>query len=177
MAKAGEVVWYVTGRFYADANGNLYDVGYFLNLQGIATALSEADAYFTFAAQPFSSQVVTNGSLSIGVDNPGTFSIYLLDPPGASFDKPASFSAGMPIATFSRIAIVPTVKVPVGNSTTLLANVFTAQLISSQPFEFNGATWDLAGLIGYGVTQWGTAAEGTDVADGVPFVGSAVRVG
>ena len=173
---AGEVVWYVTGRFYADANGNLYDVGYFLNLQGVGGALSETDAYLTFAAVPFSSPAIQNGSLSIGVDATGSFSIYLLDPPGASFDDPATFSAGTPIATFSRIAIVPTVKIGVGANDTLLANVFTAQLVSSQPFTFQGATYDLADVVGHGITQWGTAASTSADTSGVPFVGSAIRV-
>ncbi len=174
---AGEVVWYVTGRFYADSSGNLYDVGYFLNLQGIATATSEETAWFTFSAEPFSAPMIQNGSLSIGIDETGSFSIYLRDEPGATFDDPNSFAAGTCIATFTRIAIVPTVKVGIGAPNTLLSNVFTAQLVSSQPFAFQGATYDLRDLVGYGITQWGTAASGADTAAGVPFVGSAIRAG
>ena len=174
---AGEVVWYVTGRFYADSSGNLYDVGYFLNLQGIGGALSEADAYLTFAADPFSAPTIQNGSLTIGIDATGSFSIYLLDTPGASFDDPATFSAGTPIATFSRIAIVPTVKIGIGANATLLSNVFTAQLTSSQPFTFQGVTYDLANVVGSAITQWGTAASISADTMGVPFVGSAIRTG
>ncbi len=174
---AGEVIWYVTGRFYADSHGNLYDVGYFLNLQGVGGAQSEADAYLTFAAEPFSAPTIQNGSLTIGIDATGSFSIYLLDTPGATFDDPTTFSAGTAIATFSRVAVVPTVKIGIGGNATLLSNVFTAQLTSSQPFTLQGVTYDLANVVGNAITQWGTAASSSADTAGVPFVGSAIRVG
>jgi hypothetical protein len=64
----------------------------------------------------------------------------------------------------------------------LLSNVFTARLVSSTPFEFGGRQYDLADIIGRGITQWGTAAtEPMKPPPGysavVPFVGSAVRIG
>ena len=37
-AAVAEVVWYVTGRFYAQDN-ELLDVGYFLHVQGIRDGL------------------------------------------------------------------------------------------------------------------------------------------
>jgi len=183
VARTGEVVWYVTGRFFTGTNGDLFDVGYFLNIQGIEASLfsepvmSERTAWFTFAAIPFSATTVDNGGLTLGVDATGSFSLYLLDAPGAKFDDTNSFSAGTCIATFSRVAIVPTTKVAVDGTATLLANVFTAKLVSSQPFTFGGETYDFAQLVGFGITQWGTAATETAAAPGVPFLGSAIRVG
>lgn len=183
VAKTGEVVWYATGRFYARANGDLLDVGYFLNLQGITAPLfdgkqmSEATAYFTFAADPFTAPTIDNGGLTIGIDATGSFGVYLRETPGATFDDPDSFAKGTCIATFSRVAIVPTTKVAVGSASTLLSNVFTAKLQSSQPFTFGGATYDFRELVGFGITQWGTAATEPMGANGVPFLGSAIRVG
>jgi hypothetical protein len=173
---AAEVVWYVTGRFFATGK-KLVDVGYFLHLQGIESrlfdgAISESTALFTFAAEPFDSPTITNGGLSIGLDKRGVFTIYLREQGGATFDDPSSFAQGQRIATFERVAIVPTVK-----TTVLLANVFTARLVESAPFTFGGAVYDFRELVGYGVTQWGTAMAESTSADGVPFVGSAVRVG
>jgi hypothetical protein len=189
IAKAGEVVWYATGRFYATENdtpSKLLDVGYFLHLQGIPrlfqVGMSERDALLTFAAAPFTAPAIDNGGLSIGVDMRGAFSIYLRERAGATFDDPATFFEGQCIGTFERIAIVPTVKVGVSATETLLANVFTAKLLSSSPFVFEGAEHDLRDLIGEGITQWGTAATTTLVPPAgysavVPFLGSAVRVG
>jgi hypothetical protein len=167
VARTGEVVWYVTGRFYKTGS-QLFDVGYFLHLQGVAGNL----ALLTFAAEPFGSRSIDNGGLSIGIDERGTFSIYLRATAGASFDDPTSFAEGIRVATFSRVAMVPTTTVG-----TLLQNVFTAQLVSSEPFELDGVAYDFRELVGYGITQWGTADAATDAANGVPFVGSAIRVG
>lgn len=192
VARIAEVVWYATGRFYStipkpDEKSKLLDVGYFLHIQGIAAPLfdgtiSEQLARFTFAADPFTATAVTNGGLSIGVDMTGAFSLYLRDSGGASFDDPKSFAVGLCIGVFQRIAIVPTVKVGVSSTETLLSNVFTARLVSSVPFEFAGAQYDLRDLIGFGITQWGTAATEplqppSGYSSAVPFLGSAVRVG
>src|SRR5215212_8871826 len=114
VARTAEVVWYATGRFYAQT------------------------AWFTFAAKPFKAPSIDNGGLSIGLDATGEFSVYLRDEPGASFDDPDSFFAGRNIATFARVAIVPTTKVAASPATTLLSNVFTARLVESTPFDFCG---------------------------------------
>jgi hypothetical protein len=189
IANIGEVAWYVTGRFYSStATSLLEDVGYFLHLQGLDAPLfdgerSESTAHFTFASDPFAATTVVNGGLNIGVDATGGFRIYLRETPGASFEEPQSFALGRCIATFERVAIVPTIKITTGTGgSAVLSNVFTAKLVSSEPFAFAGATHDLRDLLGYGVTQWGTAAtEAIEAPPGydlvVPFVGSAVRVG
>src|SRR5436305_6626062 len=97
IAETAALVWYVTGRFYKTPSGDLLDVGYFLHLQGIEGALfdggtrSESTALFTFASAPFQTSTVDNGGLSVGVDDKGSFSIYLRDGGGATFDDPSSF--------------------------------------------------------------------------------------
>jgi|SRR6185369_4190229 len=189
IANIGEVVWYVTGRFYSSTSTSLLeDVGYFLHLQGLDVPLfdgapSESTAHFTFASDPFAATTVVNGGLNIGIDATGGFRIYHRETPGASFEEPQSFALGQCIAIFERVAVVPTIKITTGTGgSAVLSNVFTAKLVSSEPFEFAGATHDLRDLLGYGVTQWGTAAtEAIEAPAGydlvVPFVGSAVRVG
>ena len=182
-ARPGEVVWYVTGRFYEtppDAAGKnkLFDAGYFLHLAGIAEATSESSAHFTFTAEPFTSPAISNGGLNIGIDRRGLFSIHYLEHGGGNFDDPKSFAAGPCIATFERVSMVPTV-----TAGTILMNVFSAQLVSSMPFDFRGARYDLRDTIGYGITQWGTAAPQASLQPPspyiavVPFVGSALRIG
>ena len=185
--RIGEVAWYVTGRFYSTAT-TLLDVGYFLHLQGIpdklfAGEMHESAALLTFAAEPFTAKHVTNGGLQIGVDTRGAFRIYLREEPGATFDDPSSFAVGRCVAEFDRVSIVPTVQIGFGSSpVTLLSNVFTANLIVSEPFEIDGTRYDFRDLIGSGITQWGTAATEPltpppQYAGVVPFVGSAIRIG
>jgi hypothetical protein len=179
-ARVAEVVWYVTGRFYTTST-SLFDVGYFIHIQGIAAPLfsgpmSEQTARFTFSASPFSARTIENGGLEIGIDPRGTFRIFLRES-GASFDRPESFSEGTCIATLERIAVVPTVK-----TATLLSNVFSARLVSTEPFHFGGSRYDLRELLGAGVTQWGTAAPEAitppaGFTSAVPFVGSAIAWG
>lgn len=174
--RTGEVVWYVTGRFYAQPDQKLLDVGYFLHLQGVRGSLfsgerSESTALFTFTAEPFEARTVDNGGLDLGIDLKGSFNVYRRELPGATFDDPKSFAVGQCIATFSRVSIVPTVKA------SLLMNVFTAKLVSSRPFELEGVRYDFAELVGFGITQWGTAVPEAASAPAVPFAGSAIRVG
>ena len=61
--------------------------------------------------------------------------------------------------------------------------MFSARFLDTTPFEFRGQCYDLADLIGPGVTQFGTAA-GAVIAQPpqgyaavVPFTGSAIRLG
>ena len=176
IANIAQLVWYVTGRFYASGE-TLQDSGYFLHLQGIEGPLfdgdpSEATALFTFASAPFGASTVPNGALSIGIDMRGAFSLYLRDEPGASFDDANSFAAGRCIGTFERMSIVATAEAPgIG----LFSNVFSATLVDAEPFEFRGKRYDLRELIGHGITQWGLASAPAGTSGAVPFVGSAIR--
>ncbi|CAM5762951.1 hypothetical protein LMIY3S_00650 [Labrys miyagiensis] len=189
----GELAWYATGRFYRTRlDHRLADCGYFLHLPFIDAPLfagepSETTAYFTFAARPFKAPELGNGALSLGIDPVGEFSIYLQRQPSGTFDEPASFARGECIATFRRTSLVvgTTVDVSVGATTTAAigSNVFSARLVSSSPFEFGGGQYDLAGHLGPGITQFGTAAA-TPIEPApahydlvLPFTGSAIALG
>lgn len=186
----GEVAWYVTGRFYAAAEGGmLLDAGYFLHLQSIEGELfsgfpGEATAYLTFLADPFSAITVTNGDITLGMDAVGDFAVFLNREPGASFDDPATFGAGEEIARFRRLAVVTGATVGTGSKDVPLfsLNVFSARLVSSREFELGGRRYDFCRMMPNGITQWGTAAL-TAIGDlpgyksVVPFVGSAIAIG
>lgn len=162
----GELAWYVSGRFYARADGSLADYGYFLHLAGIEADLfagtpGERSAYFTFAAEPFKSSTVSNGSLALALDPVGDFSVYLQQQPAGDFDDPHSFARGRRIATFRRVSVVVGTTVDGAGGATqplISSNVFSARLLISEPFEFAGRRYDLRAQIGKGVTQFGTAA-------------------
>jgi hypothetical protein len=186
MIYPGEVAWYATGRFYvASKDQLLFDAGFFLHLQGIDGSLfvndtvSEGNAFFTFAAEPFTATPYTNGALQLGLDAVGGFSVYLQNEPCGTFDDPSSFAKGRCIATFERVSVV--VGATVGTAVTL--NAFSARLISSEPFEFCGLTYDFAELLPHGITQWGTASPEAitpppaGYSTVVPFIGSAIKVG
>lgn len=62
-----------------------------------------------------------------------------------------------------------------------MQNVFSAELVASQEFEFAGARYDFHRLVPNGITQWGIAGPTPIPLHGystvVPFVGSAIAVG
>jgi len=167
MINIGEVVWYVTGRFYVADDDSIRDGGVFLHLQGV-------EAPLTFLSAPFTAHDVQNGSLKLGVDKAGAFSVFLNET--WTYDDPMSFAGGECIATFERVSMV--VGTTVGTAVTL--NTFSAKLTSSRAFEWNGRRYDFASLFPHGITQWGTASPDpiTPTPKGfttvVPFVGSAV---
>ncbi len=187
------VAWYVTGRFYEDQNGLLQDLGYFLHLSGVTGSLfsgpkGEGTARLTFRSEPFAAKTVTNGDISIGLDDVGTFNLYL-NPGGATFDSPESFSQGQRIAVFRRTSVVmgetlsaPSSPIPGGLAIGM--NVFSAELVESAPFKLpdgNGPV-DLRDLLPNGITQWGLASENPLPTFGtfqriVAFTGSAIAVG
>jgi hypothetical protein len=188
----GDVAWYVTGRFYASADGSLFDAGYFVHLQGIDAPLfvgdpaqrGEATARLTFLADPFTSAPISNGNISLGLDSRGGFGVYLQHEPGATFDHPTSFGAGDEVARFERVGVV--MGATLGSGTAdhpfIAVNTFSARLVASREFEMDGGLYDLGRLIPNGVTQWGTASE-QPITDApgykavVPFVGSAIAIG
>lgn len=181
----GEVAWYVTGRFYTTSDRKAYDAGYFVHLNGADGGLfagkpREDTAYLTFLADPFTSTLVPNGDLSLGLDAVGEFGVYLRREPGATFADPATFGHGDEVARFRRVSVVMGATTGTGaNDTPIFANnVFSARLVRSHPFELGGRMHDFARLLPHGVTQWGTAAEtATGTPPGIPFVGSAIAIG
>lgn len=160
---AARVAWYVTGRFYADSQGQMEDLGYFLHFSGIEGSLftgspGESTAVLTFRSSPFTTTLVTNGNLSLGLDATGEFRLYYNLRGGASFSVPDSFSQGECVAVFRRVSVVvgETVASPIPGGTALAMNVFSADLVSSTPFELAGRCYDLRDLVPHGITQWGT---------------------
>jgi hypothetical protein len=184
-----ELAWYVTGRFYRRASGELADYGYFLHLAGVSAPLfagepGEATAHLTFAAVPFQAGSLVNGALTLALDPVGEFSVYLQREPAGTFDDPLSFARGERIATFRRTSMVVGTTVAGARNDALVGdNVFSARLVHSTPFELGGAIYDLALLVGAGVTQLGTAAgrpivpPAAGYAAVVPFSGSALALG
>jgi len=187
-----ELAWYATGRFYEAEDGSLADYGYFLHLPFPGARMfdgspGETAAHFTFAARPFKASGVSNGTLSLGLDPVGEFSLYLQRRPAGTFDDPASFAKGDCIATFRRTSLVvgTTVGLAMGATTVPLVgtNVFSARLIASTPFEFDGHRHDLAEQVGRGITQFGIASETPVVPPPkgytlvLPFTGSAIALG
>ncbi|KRA79689.1 hypothetical protein ASD78_19110 [Lysobacter sp. Root667] len=186
----GELAWYVTGRFYLANDNTLADYGYFLHLSGIDNDLfngerGETTAHFTFAARPFVARSASNGALQLGLDPIGEFSVFLQREPMGNFDDPGSFAQGECIATLRRTGMVVGTTVEQGITTptpVMATNVFSARLLESRPFEFGGRRYDLAQVLGAGVTQFGTAA-GTPATTpagyqlAVPFTGSALALG
>jgi hypothetical protein len=167
LLSPAELAWYVTGRFYRTGEGWLADYGYFLHLSGIVGDMfdgepGEGAPYFTFAAKPFKARPASNGALNLALDPVGEFSVYLQRVPGGDFDRPESFAQGERIATFRRTGLVvgSTVSAQVGGASVpvLGDNVFSARLIDSRAFEFHSAHYDLARILGRGVTQFGTSA-------------------
>lgn len=185
-----ELAWYVTGRFYAADNGGaIADYGYFLHLGGIAAPLfvaapAASSACFTFAAEPFQATLLSNGGLQLGLDPVGSFSIFLQRQPAGDFDDPASFARGECIGRFRRTSlVVGTTVAGAAGQALITSNVFSARLVESTPFEFGGQGYDLARMLGAGVTQFGTA-DGQAIepapagyARVLPFTGSALALG
>lgn len=182
------VAWYVTGRFYATAEGSIQDLGYFIHVEGIpadlfAGAAGEANALLTFRSSPFTAQGLKNGDLSLALDAVGDFSIYLnrysVGQPRPNFDDPDSFSQGERVATFRRTGVV------VGTTLTgaqIATNTFSAVPVESIPFELGGRVYDFATHLPHGITQWGTASTSSLPPVGrfttvVAFVGSAIKAG
>jgi len=188
-----ELAWYVTGRFYLSArDGSVADYGYFLHLGGIdgdlfAGRVHESRAHFTFAARPFQARSAHNGALGLGLDPAGEFSLYLQREPVGDFERPDSFAEGECIATFRRVGLVvdTTVAAAVGGEAAkvLTDNVFSARLTRSRGFDFGGRRYDLAAILGRGVTQFGTAAAVPVAVHPpaysyvFPFTGSALALG
>ncbi len=161
----GEVVWYVTGRFYAAPDGSIFDVGYFFHLPCVGDDLfsgapGEATAHFTFSSEPFQVSRLQNGDLQLGLDTTGDFSIFLNRRPAGDFANPASFARGEAIARFRRRHVVlgTTVQATPGGSPVVMGNVFSAALLESRELEWQGRRIDLGQLLPQGVTQWGTAS-------------------
>jgi hypothetical protein len=182
QSPAGSVVWYVVGRVLIDEKGMGQETGYFVYLGNVPDPLfstdphSEATAYFTVRSDPFQIQNIHNGDLTATMLSVGEFKIYYNASPHADFSNPDTFSSGTLIATFRRVRAM---LVSVGPVT---SDVFSATLMSTTDFDFNGTTYNLRDTAPNGITELGTAS--TSFMPGVPgfpivlpFVGSSIAVG
>ena len=157
ILQTGQVAWYVTGRFYVDAQKNAFDAGYFPIIKGIdapffkgATTHDETTAHFTFSAEKFTATSVSNGDVSMGIYPPGDWHLYYNPTPSGDFSAPDTFSQGQKIATFRREG--STSGIAIGSAS---VSVLTFGLEHSSPFAVGGVTYDMKDLIPNGVTQVG----------------------
>src|SRR5690242_7806286 len=153
--RAGQNPWLGQARgFINPAAGTAQVAGYFAFLEGVRGLFSsgspgEATAFLTFRSDTLSlSPPIANGpDVSATMISPGTFTVYFNSTPGGNFASLDSFSSGKPIATFLRsTGMITSVVGSTGTAT------FSAKLISSQDFVFQGQTLNFGKLVPNGVT-------------------------
>lgn len=153
--RAGQNAWLGQAReFINPATGSAQVAGYFVFVEGVGGPFfsgnpSEATAFLTLRSDTLSlSPPIANGTdVSATMFSPGTFTVYLNSTPGSNFASLDSFSSGKPIATFLRsTGMITSVVGSTGTAT------FSAKLISSQDFVFQGRTVNLGKLVPNGVT-------------------------
>jgi hypothetical protein len=136
-------------RFDASRQGELFGYLSFAERLGVAPFSgdpSEKTAYFTYRTEPFTLDIWRNGLMLHGRPVPVrgsnvVYRIYYNASPNADFDKPESFSAGLPVVTL-RARGVQLDAVPLG-----AANASgTLEVVSSTPFDFQGRLINLADL-------------------------------
>jgi hypothetical protein len=140
---------------------------------------SEATAFLTFRSDTLSlTPPIANGpDVSATMFSPGTFTVYFNSSPSGNFANLDSFSSGKPVATFQRsTGMITGVVGSTGTST------FSAKLISSQDFAFQGRTVNFANLVANGVTVLITTSPnfvaGTaEFPTAQPFTFSAIAIG
>lgn len=161
----GKIAWYITGRFYINAKGEAFDVGYFSHIQSITGSPfsnpdtpGEATAYFTFSAMndAFTGQAFYNNDLKMTTYPEGQWAMYYNPKPSGNFADPASFSpkGAQLIATFKR----PDGMTGMGLNGTAVS-ILSFELLSSTDFVFGtgkkAKTYNMGDLVPNGVTQFG----------------------
>ena len=155
---ASHVAWQWVGRVLLNpATGAAQVLGYFTFLEGIpgpmfSGAPGESTAFFTLRSEPFTLQNFPNGDVLIGLNGTGTVSLYLDTTPDQDFSNPSSFSDGKRRATFHRRPGQPVFVGPVALDT------FSMNLLFSQPFFWQGQSFNIRKLIPNGVTVTLTAS-------------------
>jgi hypothetical protein len=153
--RAGQNAWLGQARGYINpATGTAQVAGYFVFVEGVREPFfsgnpSEATAFLTFRSDTLSlSPPIANGpDVSATMFSPGTFTVYFNTSPSGNFASLDSFSSGKPIATFLRsTGMITSVVGSTGTAT------FSAKLISSQDFVFQGQTVNFGKLVPNGVT-------------------------
>ena len=170
--------------FINPATGTAQVAGYFVFAEGVpgpffSGSPSEASAFLTFRSDTLSlSPPIANGpDVSATMFSPGTFTVYFNSTPSCNFANLDSFSSGKPIATFQRsTGMITSVVGSTGTAT------FSAKLISSQDFVFQGRNVNFASLVPNGVTVLITASPNfvagtTAFPIAQPFTFSAIAIG
>jgi len=183
--RAGQNAWLGQARgFINPATGTAQVAGYFIFLEGARGPFfsgnpSEATAFLTFRSDTLSlTPPIANGpEVSTTIFSPGSFTIYFNASPSGDFTNLDSFSSGRPIATFLRSpGMITAVTGSTGTAT------FSARLVSSQDFVFQGQTLNLGKLVPSGVTVLITTSNnfvaGTSAFPiAQPFTFSAIAIG
>jgi|HubBroStandDraft_6_1064221.scaffolds.fasta_scaffold249924_1 hypothetical protein len=183
--RAGQTAWLGQARgFINPSTGTAQVAGYFLFVEGAPGPFfsgnpSEATAFFTLRSDTLSlTPPIANGpDLSATLFSPGTFTVYFNSSPSGNFADLDSFSSGKPIATFRRsTGIITGVAGSTGTST------FSAKLVSSRDFVFQGRTLNFGSLVPNGVTVLITTSPTfmggtTEFPVAQPFTLSAIAMG
>ena len=147
-----EIAWFWTGRTgYNPANGQFLQFGYMTILNGSNSGIfngtpGEGTAYFTFRYSVFQA-IALPGVIdqNFFLTYPSTVNIYYNANPSGNWNNPDSFSSGQLVATYTR---------PESQIEQIYVSQFhefSASLVSSTPFTFQGQTIDF-GQIAPGVT-------------------------
>lgn len=153
--RAGQNAWLGQARgFINPATGSAQVAGYFVFVEGVSGPFfsgspSEASAFLSFRSDTLSlSPPIANGpDVSATMFSPGTFTVYFNSAPSGNFANLDSFSSGKPIAIFQRsTGMITGIAGSTGTAT------FSAKLISSQDFVFQGQTVNFGKLVPNGVT-------------------------
>jgi hypothetical protein len=180
---SGQNAWLGSARGLINpSSGTAQVVGYFTFVEGIPGPFfndspSEATAFFTFRSDTISlTPPIRNGpNLSVTTFSPGTFSVYFNASPDGDFSNADTFSSGQLIATFERSSGMIVV-----NGASTGTSTFSAKLISSRDFQFQGKTVNFRSLVPHGVTVLATTSNvivvgPTELAQ--PFAFSAIAIG
>jgi hypothetical protein len=153
--RAGQNAWLGQARgFINPSTGSAQVAGYFIFVEGapgpfFSAMPGEGTAFLTLRSDTLSlTPPIANGpDVSAIMFTPGTFTVYFNTSPSGNFANLDSFSSGVPVATFRRSAgMITSVVGSTGSST------FSAKLISSHDFVFQGETLNFARLVPHGVT-------------------------
>jgi hypothetical protein len=180
---AGGLVAHYVARLYIDpATGQGQCVGYFTDIAGITASLfngtpGEDTAYFTFRSDVFQlSPLPADGDLQPDLFSAGNYAIYFNRHPIGDWTNPGTFSSGQPIAAFTRpesfVSLLPQ----------SFHSVIREQLVSTEPFRFDGHNYDLRAIAPGGLTLMDVGS--TTALSGIsgfslvlPYAGSAIAVG
>jgi hypothetical protein len=179
---AGGLACNFVGRAYFDpATGQIQAAGYFTDITGItgpvfSGAPSEQSAFFTFRSDVFQlTPLPENGDLQLALGAPGNYAIYFNSTPVGDWDNPATFSNGKAIATFKRAEFLNL------QFTQTSQHIIREDLISTQPFSFNGHNYNFNKIAPGGVTLFNSISNtplpgivGFPVV--LPYAGSCIAV-